>query len=209
MKWVFVQDGRGGYFHNFPQVHDRDRGGNILHHTQIVGDEQVGQPHLALKILHQVDYLRLNRHIQRAHRLVGDDEVRRYSEGARDADTLTLATGKLVRIPVRVAGSESNHVEKLAYTLTDIGTFLSYRSRLDLVPLVDEGEGLLNVYSAIAVTSENSTEEDRELAAKLVDFLVSDEVQDLIGRYGAGEYGRPLFIPCTGDEPNPEDGAVP
>jgi tungstate transport system substrate-binding protein len=99
--------------------------------------------------------------------------------------------------------------EKLAYTLTDIGTFLSYRSRLDLVPLVEEGEGLLNVYSAIAVTSENSTEEDRELGAKMLGFLVSEAVQDLIGRYGVGEYGRPLFIPCAGNEPKPEDGAVP
>ena len=44
--------------------------------------------------------------------------------------------------------------EKQAYTLTDMGTFLSYKGRLDLVPIVDQGDILLNVYSAIAINPE-------------------------------------------------------
>lgn len=89
--------------------------------------------------------------------------------------------------------------EKGAYTLTDIGTYLAYRGKLALDPLVEEGEGLLNIYSVIAVTADSMSAEDREMASWLVDFLVSAPVQDIIGRYGVAEYGRPLFIPTAGE----------
>ncbi len=42
--------------------------------------------------------------------------------------------------------------EKEAYTLTDEGTFLAYKSDLNLVPIVDSGSILLNVYSVIVCT---------------------------------------------------------
>ncbi|MBF8267981.1 MAG: transporter tungsten-binding protein, partial [Dehalococcoidia bacterium] len=41
--------------------------------------------------------------------------------------------------------------EKSAYTLTDTGTYLASRADLSLVPLVERGGALLNVYSAIPV----------------------------------------------------------
>ena len=84
--------------------------------------------------------------------------------------------------------------EMRAYTLSDIGTFLAYRGDLDLVPLVDEGDILLNVYSVIAATRS----EKAEMANKLVEFLTSEEIQELIGEYGVEEYGRQLFTPCAG-----------
>jgi len=84
-----------------------------------------------------------------------------------------------------------------AYTLTDAGTFLAYKSGLQLVPIVDQGAILLNVYSVIVCTS--STKQD--LAQKLVDFLTSPETQDLIGKYGVKDYGMQLFTPCAGSEP--------
>lgn len=91
--------------------------------------------------------------------------------------------------------------EKQAYTLTDMGTFLSYQSRLDLVPIVDEGSILLNVYSAIAINPEKHPETNVEMAQELVNFLTSPEIQELIGKYGVEEYGRQLFTPCAGNEP--------
>jgi len=39
--------------------------------------------------------------------------------------------------------------EMMAYTLTDKGTFLAYQGDLDLVPLVEEGDIMLNVYTVI------------------------------------------------------------
>ncbi len=86
--------------------------------------------------------------------------------------------------------------EMRAYTLSDIGTFLAYQGDLELVPLVDEGDILLNVYSVIVVASTKYP----DMANNLVEFLTSDEIQDLIGRYGVEEFGRPLFTPCAGQD---------
>ena len=91
--------------------------------------------------------------------------------------------------------------EKSAYTLTDIGTYLAFKRTLDLVPLVDSGESLLNVYSAVAISPERHPDTNEDGANKLIQFLSSEEVQDLIGSYGLSEYGTPLFNPARGQEP--------
>ncbi len=91
--------------------------------------------------------------------------------------------------------------EKGAYTLTDNGTFRAYEGNLELVPIVETGAMLLNVYSVIAINPERHPGTNTEMAGKLVDFLTSPEIQDIIGSYGVDEYGVPLFYPCAGAEP--------
>ena len=91
--------------------------------------------------------------------------------------------------------------EKQAYTLTDVGTFLAYQGKLELVAVVDRGDILLNVYSAIAVSPEIIPEAGTDMANNLINFLTSPEIQELIANYGVEEYGRQLFIPCAGAEP--------
>jgi len=91
--------------------------------------------------------------------------------------------------------------EKQAYTLTDIGTFLSFKGKIGLVPIVDKGDILLNVYSAIAINPEKNPKTKIKMANDLINFLTSPEIQKLIGNYGLKEYGRQLFIPCAGAEP--------
>lgn len=92
--------------------------------------------------------------------------------------------------------------EKQAYTLTDLGTFLTYKGEIDLIPIVDKGKALLNIYSAIAVNPERNPGVNYEMAKNMMDFLVSPEIQELIGNYGSERYGSPLFIPCAGVEPS-------
>lgn len=104
------------------------------------------------------------------------------------------------------AGSGMGHTlvmanEKQAYTLTDMGTFLAYRGKLELVPVVETGDILLNVYSAIAVNPKNVAGADLEMANNLIAFLISPEVQELIGKYGVADYGTQLFTPSAGGEP--------
>jgi len=91
--------------------------------------------------------------------------------------------------------------EKQAYTLTDMGTYLAYRGKLELVPIIDKGAILLNVYSAIAVNPEKLSKTETEMANNLISFLTSPEIQELIGDYGVKEYGVQLFTPCAGAEP--------
>ena len=91
--------------------------------------------------------------------------------------------------------------EKQGYTLADMGTFLAYKGKIDLVPIVDRGSILLNVYSAIAINPEKHPGTNAEMAKNLVDFLTSSEIQELIGNYGVKKYGMQLFTPCAGAEP--------
>ena len=81
--------------------------------------------------------------------------------------------------------------EELAYTLSDKGTFLAYKSDLDLVTLVDRGDIMLNVY--MVMICKNSV--NPELAQDLVTFLRAREIQTLIAGFGMTEYGESLFYP--------------
>ncbi|MFC2062415.1 substrate-binding domain-containing protein [Chloroflexota bacterium] len=92
--------------------------------------------------------------------------------------------------------------EKQGYTITDTGTYLTYKGETGLVPIVDEGSILLNVYSVIACNPEKTAGINSEMANNMVAFLASPEIQDLIGKYGVKEYGMQLFTPCEGAEPS-------
>ncbi|MBA7692991.1 Tungstate-binding protein TupA [subsurface metagenome] len=92
--------------------------------------------------------------------------------------------------------------EKQGYTLSDMGTFLSYQGEVLLIPVVDEGSILLNVYSVIACNPEKNPNVNAEVANNMVNFLTSSEIQELLGKYGVKEYGLQLFTPCAGAEPS-------
>jgi len=87
--------------------------------------------------------------------------------------------------------------EKGACTLCDIGTFLAWRGRLDLVPVVRRGEALRNTYSVIVCTAANASPARRAAADALVRFLVSPEIQARIGAFGEERFGEPLFEPVA------------
>ncbi len=117
-----------------------------------------------------------------------------YSE-VQDAGTWYIEAGSGMGPTLMMAS------EKEAYTLTDMGTYLSYKGQVDLVPIVDKGDILLNVYSAIAVNPDKVPVKNVDMAKNLVTFLTSPKIQDLIGKYGVDEYGTQLFTPCAGAEP--------
>lgn len=88
--------------------------------------------------------------------------------------------------------------EKLAYILSDIGTYLKYYSNglIDLVILVEESKELINVYSAIAVNPNYNQESNFDAAITFIKFLVSEEGQSIIDNYGS-EYAENLFYPTV------------
>ena len=89
--------------------------------------------------------------------------------------------------------------EKVAYTLSDSGTYLSYKTDLDLVPHVDTGESLLNVYSAMMINPEMFDYVNSEMAREWINFLITPETQEFIGGFGVDEYGQPLFFASRGN----------
>jgi len=88
--------------------------------------------------------------------------------------------------------------EKEAYTLTDEGTYLAYKGNLDSVPVIEEGDILLNVYSVITVYNDLFTPEEIARANTFVDFMISPAVQDEIAKFGVDKYGKNLFTPMEG-----------
>ena len=95
---VVVEVVGGRELHDLAEVHDRDPVGDVPDDRQVVRDEEVGELEVALQLLHQVDDLRLDRDVERGHRLVADEEVGVQRERAREADPLPLAAGELVRV---------------------------------------------------------------------------------------------------------------
>jgi tungstate transport system substrate-binding protein len=84
--------------------------------------------------------------------------------------------------------------EKRAYTLSDRGTFLAHRERLDLTILF-EGDPLLhNPYTVIIVSSKKYPDVNHQAASRFSEFLLSPKVQTIIGKFGVERFGQPLFF---------------
>lgn len=85
-----------------------------------------------------------------------------------------------------------------AYTLTDRSTYLAWRRRVRLPILVDGGRSLRKVYCVLEVNPGTSPGIDQVAGRAFADFLLSDDAQDVIGAFGRGTYGEPLFVPVAG-----------
>lgn len=88
--------------------------------------------------------------------------------------------------------------ERRAYMLTDRGTFLVNRARLDLAILVEPQPRLPNVYHAITLDPVKVPAADRAAAEAFVGYLLSPEGQELIGSFGRERFGTPPFVPAAG-----------
>jgi tungstate transport system substrate-binding protein len=89
--------------------------------------------------------------------------------------------------------------EKSAYTISDVGTFLAFQDEVDLVGLVDNGENLRNVYAAIAVNPMINAEINGYGSSRLIEFLLSDEIQSTIANYRISGELEQLFFPIGMD----------
>lgn len=103
-----------------------------------------------------------------------------------------LETGQGMGDTLRIAS------EKEGYTLTDRATYLANKDTLAL-DIVREGDAvLLNIYHVITVNPEKWTKLNNAGAEAFVEFLISKEVQEEIGKFGVDKYGSPLFVPDYG-----------
>ncbi len=67
---------------------------------------------VGLKVLEEVDDLRLDRDIERTHGFIADDEFGPQSDRTSDGDPLSLASTELVRIAVRRSTVEPDGLEE-------------------------------------------------------------------------------------------------
>ncbi|HZM23690.1 MAG TPA: substrate-binding domain-containing protein [Anaerolineales bacterium] len=85
--------------------------------------------------------------------------------------------------------------EKSGYALTDRGTFLAYRSNVNLEILVEDDPFLLNIYHVITVNPEKWSNVNFKGAKAFADFVTSPKGQKIIAEFGVDKYGEPLFYP--------------
>lgn len=85
--------------------------------------------------------------------------------------------------------------QKNAYTLSDLGTYLSLSKpgTIQLQAIVTGGKSLLNVYSVMAVNPAKISNISFNDAIDFIKWLVSDTGQQVINDYGLAKYGQQLF----------------
>jgi tungstate transport system substrate-binding protein len=88
--------------------------------------------------------------------------------------------------------------EKRAYVLTDIATYLAWRDRVSLVPLVQGDPALYNVYHVLELNPKNAPRINVAGGRALADFFVAPATQQLIGEFGRRRFRQSLFVPDAG-----------
>lgn len=101
-------------------------------------------------------------------------------------------TGGGMGLTLMVAG------ERRAYVLSDIGTFLAFQSRIDLMALSRPADSLRNVYSVLRIDPAKFRRPVRGAEATLfADFLLEPDTQRRIAAFGVERFGRALFRPLA------------
>ena len=94
------------------EIHHRDPVGDVLHHGEIVRDEDVGEAEPVLQVAQQIEDLRADRDVERRDRLVADDQFRLDRQRPGNGDALALAAGEFVRIAAREARLEADQPQQ-------------------------------------------------------------------------------------------------
>ncbi|MCG2727294.1 MAG: substrate-binding domain-containing protein [Candidatus Methanoperedenaceae archaeon] len=90
---------------------------------------------------------------------------------------------------------------KSGYTLSDRGTYLAMKDKIKLRILFESDQKyLFNPYHVMAVNPAKFPNVKYDLALKYINYVTSQEAQDIIGNYGKDKYGEALFVPAAGIE---------
>lgn len=100
-----------------------------------------------------------------------------------------IKTGQGMAASLQVAS------EKAAYILTDDATYLANRTSYELTPLFEGDNILLNVYHVIVVNPDKWPKVNNDGAKTFANWVVSADIQKVIGEFGVEKFGRPLFTP--------------
>ena len=83
------------------------------------------------------------------------------------------------------------------YTISDRGTWISFKNKGDLTIMVEGDKRLFNQYGVMLVNPEKHPHVKKELGQQFVDWLVSAEGQRMIAYYKIN--GQQLFFPNAND----------
>ena len=77
--------------------------------------------------------------------------------------------------------------------MVDRATYLKFREKIELQPLIPQSDLLENPYSVLVVDSRKHPSVCANLAQQFAEFLIAPETQQLIADYQID--GQPLFVP--------------
>jgi len=86
-----------------------------------------------------------------------------------------------------------------AYVLMDRATYLTLKHEIRLQVLVEKDPDLLNYIAVIRINPARFPATNTAQATAFVDWLVSDEAQQLIKQFGVETYGESLFFPNSAE----------
>ena len=93
--------------------------------------------------------------------------------------------------------------EKMAYTLTDRGTYLAFigGKKIELPVLFEGDPFLFNPYGIIAVNPAKHPHVNYIKAMALIGWITSPDGQKIIKDFGKSKFGQPLFVPVAVSNP--------
>lgn len=88
--------------------------------------------------------------------------------------------------------------EREGYILTDRATYLAHKSNYEEFIILVEGDKLLlNIYHVMQVNPDKHSLVNGEGGQAFVEFLISENAQEIIADFGVSTFGEPLFFPYT------------
>ena len=106
--------------HDPSEIENGDAVRQVTHDAQVVGDEQVARPAVALEVGEQVEDCCLHRHVERRGWFIADDDARVTGERTSDRHALLQASRELHRAHIEVPFGESNRSDDLVQLGSDL-----------------------------------------------------------------------------------------
>ena len=100
MQRIFHQRAGRTEFNDLTEIHHGDAVADMRHHAQVVADENIGQVEITLQVGEQIEHVGLDRHIERGHDLVANNQRRLQHQRTGNIGTLLLPAGNFMRIAV-------------------------------------------------------------------------------------------------------------
>lgn len=114
---------RRAAFHYAAALHDHDAVGHVVHHAEVVGDEEVGVVVLLLEVVEEVEHLGLHADVEGGDALVADDQLGLQDEGAGYAHALALASAELVGVAVVPFGLQAHLLHEFQNAVSPLSVF--------------------------------------------------------------------------------------
>ena len=104
-------------FHNLAQIHNCDDIADVLNYSKIMRDKHKRDAAFRLQLFNQIQHLRLHGYIQCRYGFIGHNKAGLKRQCSRNANSLPLATGKLMWISIQGIGSHANIVQQFFHSL--------------------------------------------------------------------------------------------